>query len=98
MTTTEEELFDATQYEIPFPTIDGHKVDDLTLKLGGAINLSRNDPQHTALMESLTLGRRIRLVSYGIVTAKNHSVRRDIEGNELVTHAIGIKIESIEET
>jgi len=95
-TTAEPELFDSSEYRVPFPQADGHEVTDIVLRLGGTIRLNRNDPDHAALVESLTLGRHLDLAVSVSVDSKAQGIRFDSDDRELVTHLVGLKIHSVE--
>jgi hypothetical protein len=94
----ETELFDSDEYKVPFPQADGKEVTDLVLRIGGAIQLSRNDPEQAALVESFQLGQaRVLLVTVS-VEGKRQSVKQDPFGAELVTHAVNLRIHEVAET
>ncbi len=90
------ELFDSTDYQIPFPKADGHEVTKLVLRLGGSLELNRNDPEHTALVESLTLGKHIDLSVTASVDGKTQQVRFDADDNQIVTHAVSLRLHTID--
>jgi hypothetical protein len=104
MTTTHSEesqsaeLFDSGEYRVPFPDADGKQVTDLIVRLGGSIELSRNDPDHARFVEALTLGRFVTLEVTASVVSKAQMYRVDKEGVETVPHVVGLKIEAIETT
>lgn len=91
---TDTALFDGTTYEIPFPKIDGKNVDELALRLGGELKLDRNNEDHVHLIESLTLGRYVRLTVTATVNSKGQTVKTT-EDSETVTHHVGLKLDSI---
>lgn len=92
-TLADNELFDPTPYQIPFPKIDGHEVNELALRLAGNLALNRNDPEHVALIESLTLGRHVRFIVTATVVSKGQTFKDD----EQVTHTVGLKLHMIEQ-
>lgn len=95
MTTAEAELFDTTKYQVPFQQADGHDVTDLVLRLAGTLKLNRNDPDHVALIDSLTLGRNVELRVFASVEGKAQSVR--FQGDdEIVTYTVGVRLHSAE--
>jgi hypothetical protein len=96
MSATETELFDGTEYVVPFPQADGHQVTDLALRIAGSLRFNRNDPDHATMIESLTLGRVVTLEVTASVDAKLQGIRHDADGNEIVTHTVGLKIHTVD--
>ena len=97
MTTTETELFNAAQYDVPFPEADGHKVTDLTIRIAGlTLNLNRHDPDHTALVEAFTLGQHGRAEVLYSVEAKSDTLKVDDSGGETVTHIVVLRLHSFD--
>ena len=95
MSTTEAELFPGADYEVPFPQVDGRDVDVIALRINGNITLNRNDPEHAAFVESLTLGRYVRLEVMASVTAKGQAWKAgDEELPGRVEYVIGLKAHS----
>lgn len=78
--TQDSELFDGSEYKIPFPLQDGKEVTDLVLRLSGNLKLNRNDPEHVSLIESLTLGRVVSLNIIAGVGGKGVDVKEDADG------------------
>lgn len=95
MSVAENELFDGTEYEIPFAKADGKEVTALALNLSGSLRLNRNDPGHVALIESLTLGRIVQLSVMAGVSGKGQQVREGSDGNEVVTHTVSLKLHEV---
>lgn len=91
------ELFDGSQYEIPFPKIDGKDVNELALSLGGHLKLDRHNEEHVHLIESLTLGRYVTFTVTASVASKGQTVKIG-EDSEIVTHQVGLKLHSIEQS
>ncbi len=89
------ELFDSSQYAIPFPKADGKEVDELALRLGGQLKLDRHNPEHVALIESLTLGKYVALNITASVDSKGQTVKVG-EDTETVTYQVGLKLHTIE--
>ena len=90
------ELFAGADYDIPYPAADGKEVDQIAISVRGTLKLNRFDKQHVAFMESLRLGKQIRLSVVATCTGKTHTVRSDSESNETITHAAGLQIEFID--
>src|SRR6266496_2236510 len=95
MSVAETELFDGTKYEVPFAKADGKEVTALALNLSGSLRLNRNDPDHVALIESLTLGRIVQLSVMAGVSGKGQQIREDNEVQELVTHTVSLKLHEV---
>jgi len=95
MSVAETELFDGAEYEVPFAKADGKEVTALALNLSGSLRLNRNDPEHVALIESLTLGRIVQLSVMAGVSGKGQQIREDNEGQELVTHTVSLKLHEV---
>ena len=100
MTTIEtpDALFVASQYDIPFPKADGKEVDRIIIGLSGNLELDRNNPDHTQLVESLTLGRYLQLNVTASVDAKAQAVKATEDGTETVSHTVRLKLHSVEPT
>src|SRR5436190_21048492 len=92
MSVAETELFDSTEYAVPFPKADGKEVTALALNLSGSLRLNRNDPEQVALIESLTLGRVVQLSVTAGVSGKGQQIREDSDGSEIVTHTVSLKL------
>jgi hypothetical protein len=92
----EEGLFNSDEYRVPFPKADGKEVNRLLVRLGGSIELNRNDPEHVALIESLELGRMQALTVTASVDGKGQSFRQDAMGEEIVTHTVALRIHDVE--
>jgi hypothetical protein len=95
MSTTEAELFNGSEYAVPFPAVDEKEVADLVVRIGGSIRLNRNDPEHAAFVESLTLGRHVELAVLASVDGKGQSIRFDSDDNESVTYVVALKAHSL---
>lgn len=95
MATAETELFDSTEFKVDFPPVDGKEVTDLVLRFGGALKLNRNDPEHARMIESFTLGRFVTLTVSASVDSKGQSLRLDGDDNEVVTSAVGLKVQAV---
>jgi hypothetical protein len=91
-------LFDGEAYRVPFPQADGKEVDELVLRLSGSLKLNRHHPDDVALIEGLRLGRHVTLLVSASVDGKSQSVKVDQEGQETVTHAVGLRMHSVEPT
>jgi len=96
-TPTGTELFDGSQYEVPFPKVDNREVNELQLRLSGQLNLDRHNAEHVALVESLRLGRYVRFTVTANVAAKGQTIKATDEA-EIVTHHVGLKLHGIEPT
>ncbi len=97
--TTTETIFDATEYEVPFPDADGHKVTDLIIRIASlTLNLNRNDPDHAARVEAFTLGKHGRAEVLYSVEAKTDTLKIDDSGSEQVAHVVVLRIHSFEQT
>lgn len=94
-TIAEPDLFPGSDYEVPFPKVDGHNVTDLVLRLGGKLELNRNDPDHTAFIESLTLGRTVELRVVASVESKAQQLRGSEESEQTV-FVVGLRMHSAE--
>lgn len=70
MTDLAEAIFDAKPYDLPIPSLDGQKADKVVLSFGGSIELDRTAEEDLALIDSLLLGRDVRLVVVASVAGK----------------------------
>lgn len=91
-----EDLFPATDYEIAFPQADGHNVDTLIVRLRGNIKLNRHDQASVDFIESLRLGKTIRLTILANVTSKGDAYTIDTDQNETVAHTVSLTADMIE--
>lgn len=89
-------LFDGKEYRVAFPRADGKEVTSLVLRLSGSLKLDRHDAEHAAFVESLELGRYVVLTVTASVDGKSHAVREGIDGTEVVTHSVALRIHEAE--
>jgi hypothetical protein len=90
------ELFNGEEYRVPFPQVDEKEVTNIALRLGGGLELNRHDPEHVALVESLSLGRMISLTVTASVDAKGQVLKQDAYGKEKLTHTVALRIHEVE--
>lgn len=53
------EAFPASDYDSPalrLDYVDGHKVDKISIRFAGSVDLDRNNPEHVALIRALKIG------------------------------------------
>lgn len=93
--THEPELFDSTEYEIPFTPKTAERTDELVVRLNGGIKLNRNDPAHTSLVEALELGQFVQLAVTASVDGTAHSRRTDSDDTEKITYVVALKAHTI---
>ena len=93
----EEAIFDATSYDLPIPSQDGHKADNLTIAFSGGVSLDRTSEEDLALVDELTLGKEVTLTVTAVVTKKGFTLSpgRD-ENPETTGYGVGLKVNSIE--
>ncbi len=90
-----DELFDGAEYEVPFPQADGHTVNRLVIRLRGNIEQNRNDPDQTAFVEALRLGKYVALTCTASVSGKTQTFAEDAEGAEVVTHLVTLRVHEV---
>jgi hypothetical protein len=93
----ETAIFDATSYDLPIPSQDGHKADRLAISFSGGVELDRTSEEDLALVDELTLGKEVTLSVTAIVTKKGFTLTagRD-ETPETTGYGVGLKVNSIE--
>lgn len=97
MSVVEIPIFDTEQYKVPFPKADGKEVTDLVIRLGGSLNLNRNDPKWAEFVESLTLGKHVTLEVSASVEAKGDTYRfSEKDETEQVVHSVSLRLQSVE--
>lgn len=75
----EEAIFDPAPYDLPIPSLDGQKADKVILSFGGSMELDRTNEDDLQLIDSLLLGRDVRLSIIASVAGKGFtcSVKED---------------------
>jgi len=93
----ETAIFDATSYDLPIPSQDGHKADRLSIAFSGGVDLDRTSEEDLALVDELTLGKEVTLTVTAIVTKKGFTLNpgRD-ENPETTGYGVGLKVNSLE--
>lgn len=100
-TETDPELFNSAEYRVPYPTIDGHEITNISISIGGTVNLDRNNPDHAHYAAALTLGRRLLLTDqdgnqyYAYVAQKPAAYTIDADGTDQVKQTIRLTIETV---
>lgn len=96
-TSPDDGLFDGSQYDLPIPSLDGHKADVLRIVIGGGIDLDLYDEHALKFLETLKLGRDLELTVTVRVTgsAWRHAVKGE-DGADHVVHQVALKAHSIE--
>ena len=93
----EEAIFDATSYDLPIPSQDGHKADRLSIAFSGGVDLDRTSEEDLALVDELTLGKQVTLTVTAIVTKKGFTLSPGREENpEQTGYGVGLKVNSLE--
>ena len=95
--TDEEAIFDASSYDLPIPTQDGHKADRLSIAFSGGVDLDRTSEEDLALVDELTLGKEVTLTVTAIVTRKGFTLNPGKDENPNTTGwGVGLKVHSLE--
>ncbi len=88
-------LFDTSEY-VKVEPIDGLERENVTLRFGGTIELTPDDPNHAKFVDRLKLGRKVLLQIEGNVAGKQDVVKYDTDMNEHVTHTLTVRIDGID--
>jgi hypothetical protein len=90
-------IFDATAYDLPIPTKDGHRADVLKLALGGAVELDLYDEAALAFLDSLKLGQELELTVTVRVAGSGwqHSLKGEAQDDHAV-YAVSLKAHSLD--
>lgn len=91
------QAFDASQYDLPIPTQDGHRADLLRLAIGGQTDLDLYDQTALEFLNSLKLGRELDLTIRVRVagTAWRHGLKGE-DDQDHVVHQVGLKVIGID--
>ena len=90
-------IFDATAYDLPIPSKDGHRADTLKIGLGGAVELDLYDEDALAFIQGLRLGQELELtVTVRVATSGwQHSLKGEAQDDHAV-YAVGLKAHSLD--
>ncbi len=92
-------IFDASRYDLPIPSQDGHKADKLIVSMSGGLELDRTSEEDLAFIEGLMLGQEVTLTVTATVTKKGFTFTpgKD-EGPPQAGYGVGIRVHSLEGT
>lgn len=95
--TDEDAIFDASQFDLPIPRLDGRKADKLVVSFGGQIELDRTSDDDLAFVEDLMLGRDVELRITASVARKgfSHAAGKE-DGPDTIGYGISLKVHSLE--
>lgn len=94
---SEEAIFDAARYDLPIPTLDGHKADKLVVNVAGSIELDRTSEEDLSFIEGLRLGQEVSLVVSATVTRKGFTFAAGKEdASPQAGYGVGLKAHSLE--
>jgi hypothetical protein len=94
---TDNAIFDATSYDLPIPSQDGHKADRLSVSFSGGVDLDRTSEEDLDLVETLTLGQEINLRITATVTKKGFTFAAGKEDSpETTGYGVGLRVHSLE--
>ena len=94
----ETAIFDATSYDLPIPSQDGHKADRLSIAFSGGVDLDRTSEEDLALVDSLVLGAEVELRITATVTKKGFTFAAGKDdGPEQTGFGVGLKVHSLEQ-
>lgn len=93
----ESAIFDATSYDLPIPSLDGHKADRLAITFSGGVDLDRTSEEDLSFIDNLMLGQEVTLSVTAVVTKKGFTLSpgKD-EGPETTGYGVGLKVHSLE--
>ena len=75
-----EDLFDASEFDLNIPQLDGHRAVHLDLRFSGSAALDRTSDDDLALLEAARLGEPVRLIVVGEVGGKGFRLTRTKDG------------------
>ena len=91
----QEPAFDASVYDLPIPTLDGHKADKLVLAFSGQLELDRTSHEDLDFVQALSLGRDVELKVTATVTKKGFTLSPGGEEKADSTgYGVGLKVHS----
>ena len=94
---TDDAIFNAEQYDLPIPRLDGHKADKLVVSFAGQVELDRTSEDDLALIDALTLGRDVDMQVTATVTKKGFTLTAGKEDSpETTGYGVGLKVHSLE--
>jgi hypothetical protein len=97
VTATEEQIFDASSYELPIPSLDGHKADRLAVTFTGGVDLDRTSEEDLDFVGGLRLGQQITLTVTATVTKKGFTLNPGKDDTpETTGYGVVVKVHSWE--
>ena len=94
VTSEDGELFDPKPFTIPVPQLDGHRADTLKLAFAGNVDIDKMDNEALDHFKSLRFGQEVELRISGTVGKTGWALKTDSEGQDTVTHTLGISVHS----
>lgn len=88
------ELFDASEYELPVPRVDGTPADAIELAFSGKVVLDPHDEADLALIERLRLDADYTLRVEAAVAGKAMKVKRT-EDETVATHVVALRVHTL---
>jgi hypothetical protein len=90
----DDEIFNASTYDLPIPNLDGRRATQLEIRLAGGGVLDRTSEDDLALLEAARLGREVRLIVTGVISSKSFRLR-GISEDEL-GYSCSVRVASVE--
>lgn len=93
----QEAVFNAAQYVLDIPELDGYKADKLLVAFGGGIELDRTSGDDLDFVNGLELGREVTITVTGTVTRKGftYAVGKDDEPGQ-AGYGVSLKVHTLD--
>ena len=90
------QAFDTAAFELPIPRLDGQRADRVILSFGGSLELDRTSEEDLALIDSMLLGRDVKLTISANVAGKGFSCQVRDDG-DTTGYRVQLRVHSITE-
>jgi hypothetical protein len=90
----EDEIFNASEFVLPVPELDGLKATKLNIRFAGSGSLDRTSEDDLALLEAARLGLEVRLIVTGTISTKTYSLGTGDDPE--LSFACAVRVASVE--
>ncbi len=95
MMVVEDEIYNAVEYVLNIPELDGHQADTLTVSFSGQVELDRTSAEDLELIESLMLGRDITCSVVAVVAKKGFTYTAKDDDSQ-AGYGVGLRVHSLQ--
>lgn len=90
----EDDIFSASAYALNIPELDGRKATNLDIRFSGAGQFDRTSSDDLALLEAARIGKEVRFIVVGKVSAK--AFRLSGTTDENLAYSCTVRVSSVE--